>query len=242
MAVKDVNTKANALAEDEIIYEEDLRAQKPKGISLDDFIQKYKNIILGVLAVIVVGSVGYFFYRSQLSKKNVEAMDVISPAIAYFESDSLNLAITGDGVNPGFESIAEDYSGTATGNLARFYLGVAYLQTGKPTEAIEQLEKFNIQDNIASAAALGALGSAYEETGEYEKAASSFEEASGIPEKNIQTTPFFLNQAARNYETAGKNEKALKLYQEIKRKYPLSEEGQGVDKYIAKLSPEDENL
>ena len=244
MAVKDVNTKGKALAEDEIIFEEDLRAQKPKGMNLDEFFQKYKNIVLGVLAVIVVGSVGYFFYSSQLDKKNTEALDVIGPAIKYFEGDSIQLAISGDGVNPGFETIVDEYSGTKTGNLACFYLGLSYLQMkpSKPAEAIEQLEKFKTKDDLVSAAVLAALASAYEETGEYEKAANSFVEAAGIPERNTQTSPFFLKQAARNYETADKNDKALKIYQEIKRKYPLSEEGQDIDRFIAKLSPVDENF
>ena len=244
MAVKDVNTKGKALAEDEIIFEEDLRAQKPKGLTLDEFFQKYKNIVLGVLAVVVVGTVGYFFYNSQQEKKNVEAMDIMIPAIRYFESDSINLAVTGDGVNPGFETMVDDYSGTKSGNLARFYLGICYMQMSpsKPAEAIEQLEKYNTSADLASAVVLGALGSAYEETGEYEKAGRAFEEAAAVPEKNTQTSPYFLKQAARNYESADKKDKALKMYQEIKHKYPASEEGQDIERYIARLSDVDDDI
>jgi hypothetical protein len=51
-------------------------------------------------------------------------------AVRYFESDSLNLALNGDGNNLGFLQIVEDYSGTKAGNLANYYAGVIYLKQG----------------------------------------------------------------------------------------------------------------
>ncbi len=54
--------------------------------------------------------------------------------------------------------IADKYSGTDSGNLANYYAGIAYLNTGKYTEAIEYLGKFKSDDVILSALAKGAIG------------------------------------------------------------------------------------
>ena len=37
------------------------------------------------------------------------------------------------------------------------------------------------------------------------------------------------------YEELGKNEEALKMYEEIKLKYPQSAEGYEIDKYITRI-------
>lgn len=242
MAGKDVNVK-DELIEDEIIYDEDIQPGKPRAaFSFEDFFQKNRNMILGVLGVIVVAAVGIFIYNNNLKSKDKEAQEAIVQAIRYFEADSMNLAINGDGVNPGFEGIIEDYGGTETGNLAQFYLGLAYLQQDNIESAIEHLEKYNTSDNIASSVALSALASAYQEQGEFKKAGSLFEEAASTPERNSKTSPYYLNRAGINYELAGNNDKALSLYREIKKKYPTSQEGQSIDLRIAKLAEEDENF
>jgi len=46
----------------------------------------------------------------------------------YFEKDSLKLAMNGDGTNPGFIQIIDEYGSTKSGNLARYYLGICYLK------------------------------------------------------------------------------------------------------------------
>ena len=56
---------------------------------------------------------------------------------SYYEKDSFNLAINGDGTNPGFLDIIEDYSATPAGNLANYYVGVSYLHLGQYEDALE---------------------------------------------------------------------------------------------------------
>jgi hypothetical protein len=61
-------------------------------------------------------------------------------------SDSLyKLSLNGSEGKFGFIKIADEY-GTDAGNLANYYAGMAYLNTGKYNEAIDYLNKFKSDD------------------------------------------------------------------------------------------------
>jgi hypothetical protein len=57
--------------------------------------------------------------------------------------------------------IAEEYSGTDAGNLANYYAGIAYSNTGKYAEAISSFRKFKSDDVMLSTIAKGAIGDAF---------------------------------------------------------------------------------
>jgi hypothetical protein len=79
-------------------------------------------------------------------------------------SDSLyKLSLNGSEGKFGFIKIADEYSGTDAGNLANYYAGMAYLNTGKYNEAIDYLNKFKSDDIVLSGLATGAIGDAYAE-------------------------------------------------------------------------------
>jgi hypothetical protein len=59
------------------------------------------------------------------------------------------LSLNGSEGKFGFLKIADEYSGTDAGNLAN-YAGIAYLNTGKYTEAIDYLSKFKSDDIVLS--------------------------------------------------------------------------------------------
>jgi tetratricopeptide (TPR) repeat protein len=228
--------------QDEVIYEEETAAKaSASSAAPQSFTEKYRNLLLvGGVVVLAIG--GYFVYNwSQKDKVNQEAQAAMITSALYYEQDSMNKAINGDGQNPGLIEIVEDYGSTDAGNLARYYLGTAYFKTGNLEEGITTLEEYKKGNSMISAAAYGALGYAYEQKGEFDEAAKNYEEASHTPEDNMYSTPFYLMHAARNLESAGKAEEALKLYKEIKEKYPMSDAARdgSADRYIAKLSPED---
>ena len=89
----------------------------------------------GGLLALVLGA--YYVWGVYLPTQQKEAVNLMHVAERYFENDSLNLAVKGDGNFPGFEEIAEDYRWTAAGNLAQYYLGVSYLRLGQYAEALE---------------------------------------------------------------------------------------------------------
>jgi tetratricopeptide (TPR) repeat protein len=228
--------------QDEVIYEEETASKaSASSAAPQSFMEKYRNMLLiGGVAVVAIG--GYFIYNwSQKDKVNQEAQAAMITSALYYEQDSMAKAINGDGQNPSLIEIVDDFGSTDAGNLGRYYLGTAYFKTGNLEEGITTLEEYKKGNSMISAAAFGALGYAYEQKGEFEQAAKNYEEAAHTPEDNMYSTPFYLMHAGRNLESANKAEEALKVYQEIKEKYPMSDQSRdgSVDRNIAKLSPED---
>ena len=228
--------------QDGITYEEETTS-KAHGASdaPQSFLSRYRNLlIVGGVALIAVG--GYFGYQwAQKDKVNEEAQAAMITSVLYYEQDSMQKAINGDGQNSGLIDIVDEFGGSASGNLARYYLGTAYLKTGNLEEGIAALEEYKKGNSMVSAAAYGALGYAHEQKGEFEEAAKSYQEAAHTPEDNMYSTPFYLLHAARNLESANKKDEALALYKEIKEKFPQSDASRDgtVDRYLAKLSPDD---
>jgi tetratricopeptide (TPR) repeat protein len=228
--------------QDEVIYEEEGKSKTTAPQGKQTVFEKYRNYFyIGGVAVVAI--VGYLFYSSSSKKQaNIDANIDMIGAVLDYERDSISKAINGDGGSTtGLIEIVDEYGSSDAGNLARYYLGTAYLKQDSLDEGIEALEAYKKGRSMVSAAAYGALGYAYEQKGDFEKAAENYKEASKTPKENLYTTPFYLAHAARNYESAGNNEEALKVYKDIRSKYPLSEQMRdgSVDKYIAKLSPDD---
>src|SRR5688572_14149379 len=94
-----------------------------------DFWSRYNRpITIAALAVILLGG-GYLAYKNFVQKPNEQkAAEAIFKAEEYYRLDSFRLALNGDGVNQGFVKLADKYSGTKAGNLAKFYAGASYLQ------------------------------------------------------------------------------------------------------------------
>ena len=170
--------------------------------------------LIGILAI-VVGVFGYKYYIGGQSKK---ANDAIFRAQTYYSIDSINWALNGDGNNLGFKKIADKFSGTPAGNLANYYAGMAYLNTGKYSEAITYLEKFSSKDMVLSTLAVGAIGDAYSQKNQAKEALSFYVKAAEM-NKNEFTTPRFLLKAGQTALTLGNKEEALKYFTEIKEKY-----------------------
>ncbi|MEO1449163.1 MAG: tetratricopeptide repeat protein [Bacteroidota bacterium] len=206
------------------------------GSSIDTFIAQNKNLLLVGVGVIllIIGGLAFFNYTKEA--QNTEAHAEMFRAVKYFEVDSLDRALNGDGGMLGFLDIENDYSGTAAANMAKYYIGIIYLKQGNTDDGIEYLESFSKGDDFLSMGAYTALGFAYEDQGDASKAASLFEKAARTPAENDKTTPTMLLNAGRNYEAAGNPGKAKSLYQEIKDEYPFSSEGLNIDKYLGRVA------
>ena len=198
------------------------------------FIEKNRNVLLGVLAGIIVVVGGYLAYQQFVVKPlEVEAQSAIFRAERYFEKDSFNLALNGKDKAEGFLSIIENYGGTKTGNLAHYYAGVCYLNLGKYQEAIDQMDQFDADDIMLGAMSLGVKGDATMELGKVDEAIDLYVKAAGKNENSF-TTPMFLMKAALAYEGKGDYTKALEAYNKIRTEYFQSSEGREAEKYIAR--------
>lgn len=200
------------------------------------FIEQNQKILITSITVIVVLILGYFaFQRLYIQPRNVEAQEQMFMAEKYFEKDSLNLALYGDGLYPGFLDIIDDYGMTKSSNLAHYYAGIVYLRLGDYEEAIDHLESFGSDDQIVSSMAIGALGDAYMELNDAEAAVRYYMEAAESNENDF-TAPLFYMKAGWAYELLEEYDKATEVYEKIKFDYPASNEAREIDKYISRAA------
>ena len=201
----------------------------------EQFLESNQKLISIVIGAIVVVAVGYLaLNKFYIEPRTTNAQDQMFMAQNYFEKDSFNLALNGDGNNLGFLDIIDDFGSTDAGNLANYYAGVSYLHMGQFDKAIEHLKSFNTDDALLAPISLGAQGDAQLELGKTEKAIELYTEAYKINE-NILTSPIYMLKAGVLLESANKTADALKIYETIKLKFPESNEGRNIDKYIARV-------
>ncbi len=191
--------------------------------------QKMLTIIIVGILIIIGGYLAYM--KLYLKPLDTEAISQMFAAEQYFEKDSFQLAIDGDGNMPGFIDIIDEYGSTKAGNLSNYYAGICYLRLGQYDDAIEYLESFSSNDMMLSAVSIGAIGDAYMEKGETQTAVEKYLNAAKT-NPNEFSTPIFLMKAGRAYEILGDYKNALVQYQAIEKDYDESNEGRTIEKYI----------
>ena len=199
------------------------------------FIEENQKPITYVIVALVVVVIAYLgFTRFYLQPRQDEALSQMFMAENYFERDSFNLAINGDGNYLGFLDIIDDYKMTKAANLAKYYTGISYLHLGEYENALDYLNDFNSKDLLLGPIAEGAKGDASLELGETDAALKHYRNAYKMNDNEL-TSPVYMMKAAKVLESIENIEDALALFQELKEKYPQTVEGQEADKYIARL-------
>ncbi|MEN7547454.1 tetratricopeptide repeat protein [Rapidithrix thailandica] len=199
-----------------------------------EFAEKNKNAIAVLLTIIVVAIGGFFLYKLYLDNKEKEAQEQLFPAVFYFEKDSLNKALQGDGnYTEGLEAVSEEYGLTKAGNLANLYAGLAYLNQGEYDQAIDVLEQFSASDYLVQARAYALIGDAYMEKEDFGQAISYYKKAADYY-PNEQFTPSYLLKLAVAYEASGDLQKAVDVYEDIVNEYKTATEVNEAKKYLAK--------
>lgn len=186
-------------------------------------------ILIGVIAV-VAGVVALSHYV--IKPKGLEAANENAKAEAYFLQGDYSKALNGDEADCiGFEQVAADYGFYQQGKLAALYAGICYYQLGEYDQAAKFLKKFSAKDLTIDPAASQLLGDAYVELGEYSKAISAFKAAAKSGNKLI--APMSLKKAGIVYLEMDNKKAAKQAFETIKAEYPMSQEAQDIDKYIA---------
>lgn len=198
------------------------------------YIEENKQSLLIIFGVIVALVGGYFAYKYwYVAGEETAARAAMFKAEQYFENDSLNKAMNGDGVASGFIQIVDDYSITPSGNLAEYYLGICYLKKGQFEEAITHLQEFDADDQEVGPLATGAIGDANMELNKIDEAITFYLKAAEQNTNNF-TTPIFLKKAAMANEDKGNYADAVKLYERIKNEFSETIEGKEAEKYIGR--------
>ncbi len=200
----------------------------------DAFLKQNSKILAGLLiaAIILIGGVLFFQINNQ--NQNETAQKEMFQAVYFYEQDSVEFALNGDGINAGLLSIVDKYPRTDAANLAHFYIGSIYLSERKYGEAIPHLENFSADDYLVQAKAYSLIGDANMELGNLDKAISSYKKAADYDE-NKYFTPKYLAKLAVAYEEAGKIQEAIKTYKEIEDEYFESFEFSAARKHKARL-------
>ncbi len=201
----------------------------------EHFVDQNKKSLGIILVALLVAVGGYLFYQKiYVAGKEKEASGMLFQAEKYFNADSLNLAINGDGNNPGFEEIASDYGVSPSGNIARYFLGMAYMKQKEYDKAIETLKAYDAPDEMTGSIVYGAIGDAYMELKNTDEAMTYYEKASK-ENTNTFSTPIMLMKWAVALESTGDYKGAKSVYEKIKKDYSTSNEGAQIDKYISRV-------
>ncbi len=209
---------------------------------VQNYIDNNKQTVLiagGIVGVVAIALL-YIFVK-YMPDQNLKAQKAVYMADFAFGKDSFELALNGRTVGgtpfKGYAQVAKEYSWTKTGKLASYSAGVCCLHLKKFEEAKQYLDKCSPNDPIIGAIRLNDLGDAYTELGKFDEGISYYEKAASHSD-NEAYTPYFLFKTGLAYEHQKKNDQAKKYFEKVRDKYPNSEEGRDIEKYIARVSGE----
>ena len=225
-------TKQSKKADNELLENPEVIAERiGRG---EAFLKENSKILAGVIgaAVILIG--GILFFQINTQNQNEKAQAEMFQAVYFYEQDSVDFALNGDGINKGLISIAEEYPRTDAANLANFYIGSIYLSQKKFQEALTHLEDFSSDDYLVQSKAYSLIGDANLELGNIDAAISSYTKAARTNENKFMS-PKYLAKLAVAQEEAGKIEDAISTYTEIEEKYYESFEYAAARKHKARL-------
>ncbi len=207
----------------------------------EQWVEKNQKVIFGGLIAIAVIIVAFLAYNKYvLEPKEIEAADELAYPKKYFEQaqnttiaiDSLyNLSLNGADGKYGLIDIADNYSSTKAGNLAKYMSGIAYLKTGDYENAIKYLSDFSSDDDMLGALALGNIGDAFVEINQNEDALQYYLDAASIKDNNF-TSPLYLFKAGIIAMELKEYSKAEGYFEKIKDNYSKSEEAKNINIYI----------
>ena len=206
-------------------------AQEQQVTKTEAFFEKNKKAIIGaviaVIAIVVCAILANTYY---FQPRQQTASTELGKAQELFLEDKYEKAL------PLFQKVADEYGSTDAGNLAQLYIGLCQANQGKWQEAVDALERFSEKDDqMITPAAIAALGQAYANLNQMDKAVETLKKAAAKADNN-SLSPTFLISAGEILESQGKKDEALKLYQEVKEKYINSMQYQTIDAYIERAS------
>jgi tetratricopeptide (TPR) repeat protein len=212
----------------------------------EEFVQKNKKFLIAGGSIIAVAVIIFCVFKFYINpKNNREASAEIFYAENFFDEgiDSLyygNVAggnallqksLKGEGNMHGFLAVIDDYGCTKSGNLAKYYAGIASLRLGNYADAIKFLKDYDAEDFYSKPLALMARADALVETNSLDDAIELYLKAAETNPNEV-TSPSALVKAGWCYDLKGDKAKALECFQRVKKEFPGSTEWPEIDRYI----------
>lgn len=177
------------------------------------FYNKNKSLINKVLIGVIVVLGSYILLKKMVwEPKETAGQEALWEAQYVFEKDSFASA------SVLLQDIVDEYGSTSAGNTANLYLGISLMKENKFDEALESLENFSGEGYFMPTIKLGLIGDCYSESGEWEKAVSSYEKAAEIGKSKVYS-PYYFKKAGILLEQNGDSKKAITYYDKVLNEY-----------------------
>jgi TolA-binding protein len=207
-----------------------------KPFSIIQYIEENsKNLMYAGIALLVVAA-GFWYYTSVLTpKKNATANDEMYQAEKFFEIDSLDLALNGNGGDIlGLLDIAEEHGSTLSGVRAKYLAASALMKKGSYEEALEYLKSTSFDDEIIAPLARCLEGDCHVELENFEGGIKMYLKAATMRD-NTFTSPYAYMKAAKVQMHIEDWDGALKTLQVVEKDYKLTQYAANIDKEIARV-------
>ena len=181
---------------------------------------RYKTIILAVLAIILLSGVGIYWYITSSQKEEEEAKRLLFIAERYYASENFENALYGDqsAFTVGYTQIIDNYDGTKSANIARYYAALIARQLENNEEALTYIKDYDHPDGLLGVNSLALHASLLSDIQQYTEAAKYYIKAAEWFEHNHLTPTNFLRAAECFYEL-GDTEQSKRLIKKIESQY-----------------------
>lgn len=179
--------------------------------------QKIIGFTLG--ALVLVGLVGWYVIESG-RRKQAQAMEALDVARGAMEVGNYPEASTG------LQRVIQSFSGTEAAYEATLALNQVRLLSGQAELAVEDLRRFagTKPPEPYGSAAHGHLAIALENSGKTSEATAEYLQAASLAGEEFRKIDGYLN-AARTYRIAGNDAEAVKVLQDLIKRFPKQSPG-----------------
>ncbi len=190
-----------------------------------------------LLALLAIGLLIYGYRALIMQPRAEKAAEMIAQAQERFEAENpdYTLALEGDANGAGFLEVIEQYGSTPSGNLAKHYAGICYLQTGDLEQAAAYLAKYStvkgLPGALINAQNYGLQGDVAVEQGDYARALKFYEKAVKAADNNL-TAPMYLRKAGLAARANGDAKQAVVYFERILNDYPASMDAREAEKLL----------
>ena len=204
----------------------------------EEFIEKNKNLLIGIAIAIVVVVLAIFGAKKLIFEpREQKANEAIFVAEQFLAQGDFKSALYGDSTSTdrygvGLLQVIDKYGSTKAGKHAKYEAAICFLRLGDYDQALKYAGKYNGKDQLTPVINEMIKGDAEVEKGNNDAAIKHYNKAAKMDDNPI-TAPFALFKAGIVYLMNGDNNKALDCFQNVKDNYPSSTLSSEMDAFIA---------